>query len=51
MFPEQKKIELFARREFPGWQPWGLETALESPVSAPEASSAPATGGTERLLG
>ena len=23
MFPEQKKIELFARREFPGWQPWG----------------------------
>ena len=51
MFPEQPKIELFARRELPGWQPWGLETALESRVCAPEASSAPATDGTGRRFG
>ena len=25
MFPEQTKIELFARREVPGWRAWGLE--------------------------
>jgi len=26
MFPEQKKIELFARGSFPGWKTWGLES-------------------------
>ena len=25
MFPEQKKLELFARRRVPGWDAWGLE--------------------------
>lgn len=25
MFPQQKKIELFARRTYPGWDAWGLE--------------------------
>ena len=25
MFPTQKKIELFARRKFEGWDSWGLE--------------------------
>lgn len=25
MFPEQKKIELFARKNFNGWDNWGLE--------------------------
>lgn len=25
MFPEQQKIELFARRSYPGWDHWGLE--------------------------
>lgn len=25
MFPEQKKIELFARRRYPGWDSWGLD--------------------------
>lgn len=26
MFPEQKKIELFARKSFDGWDSWGLES-------------------------
>lgn len=26
MFPEQTKIELFARRNYEGWDCWGLET-------------------------
>ena len=25
MFPEQKKIELFARNNYIGWDNWGLE--------------------------
>ncbi|MFK5144243.1 hypothetical protein [Glaesserella parasuis] len=25
MFPEQKKIELFARKNYIGWDNWGLE--------------------------
>ena len=25
MFPKQKKIELFARNNFTGWDNWGLE--------------------------
>ena len=25
MFPSQNKIELFARRSYPGWESWGLE--------------------------
>ena len=25
MFPEQEKIELFARNNFVGWDNWGLE--------------------------
>lgn len=25
MFPSQRKIELFARRSYPGWDHWGLE--------------------------
>lgn len=29
MFPEQRKIELFARREVEGWSAWGLETGRE----------------------
>ena len=27
MFPEQSRIELFARRRTPGWAAWGLEAA------------------------
>ncbi|MYB32360.1 MAG: hypothetical protein F4Y20_07535, partial [Acidobacteria bacterium] len=33
MFPEQPKIELFARREVAGWTAWGLEIG-----AAPERS-------------
>ena len=29
MFPEQRKIELFARREVAGWVTWGLEIGAE----------------------
>jgi N6-adenosine-specific RNA methylase IME4 len=25
MFPSQQRIELFARKKFPGWAVWGLE--------------------------
>lgn len=25
MFPTQKKVELFARKNFEGWDNWGLE--------------------------
>jgi N6-adenosine-specific RNA methylase IME4 len=25
MFPTQKRIELFARKKFQGWEVWGLE--------------------------
>ena len=25
MFPDQRRIELFARNAVPGWRPWGLE--------------------------
>lgn len=25
MFPQQKKIELFARKNYVGWDNWGLE--------------------------
>ena len=25
MFPKQKKIELFARQQTPGWTAWGLD--------------------------
>jgi len=32
MFPEQKKIELFARSSFEGWSNWGLDV-LESPTT------------------
>lgn len=27
MFPNHEKLELFARRRFPGWDAWGLEVA------------------------
>ena len=37
MFPEQKKIELFARREVAGWSAWGLEIGAE-PDRSPFAS-------------
>ena len=30
MFPEQSKIELFARVRAPGWFPWGLEIARDA---------------------
>ena len=29
MFPEQRKIELFARREVVGWTAWGLDVGAE----------------------
>ncbi len=29
MFPEQNKIELFARQKFPGWDVWGLDVREE----------------------
>ena len=29
MFPEQSKIELFARQRFPGWDCWGNEIDTE----------------------
>lgn len=30
MFPQQDKIELFARRRFEGWYAWGLDAGLEA---------------------
>ncbi len=30
MFPTQKKIELFARRPFKGWECWGLDMVMET---------------------
>lgn len=29
MFPSQKKIELFARKRFPGWSVWGLDVIMD----------------------
>jgi N6-adenosine-specific RNA methylase IME4 len=29
MFPDQKRIELFARKKFKGWDSWGLDVLLE----------------------
>ena len=36
MFPEQDKIELFARRRFKGWKTWGLDLVLDSYKAFPE---------------
>jgi N6-adenosine-specific RNA methylase IME4 len=36
MFPEQQKIELFARRKFKGWTTWGLDMVLDSYKAFPE---------------
>ena len=33
MFPAQDKIELFARRTCPGWDPWGLDVDLRGGFS------------------
>lgn len=30
MFPEQKKIELFAREKYEGWDSWGLDLVLKN---------------------
>lgn len=30
MFPTQDRIELFARREVPGWTTWGLDLVMDS---------------------
>lgn len=32
MFPTQRKLELFARRPFPGWDSWGLELPGSPPA-------------------
>ena len=32
MFPEQPKLELFARRRVSGWEAWGLETPHPEPA-------------------
>lgn len=37
MFPEQKKIELFARKNYLGWDNWGLEIP-ESKIEIPSIS-------------
>lgn len=34
MFPAQRKLELFARRGFPGWDSWGLEAPGQPPAVA-----------------
>ena len=34
MFPEQEKIELFARNNYVGWDNWGLES-LDSKIEIP----------------
>jgi len=33
MFPTQSKIELFARQKQQGWDVWGLDSFLNTPVS------------------
>jgi N6-adenosine-specific RNA methylase IME4 len=38
MFPSQKKIELFARSQSPGWRSWGLD-AFEEPNTSVQATS------------
>lgn len=30
MFPEQKRIELFARKKFKGWSSWGLDVVMKN---------------------
>ena len=37
MFPSQLKIELFARKNFAGWDNWGLEVP-DSPIEIPQES-------------
>src|SRR6516165_11112704 len=34
-YPELPKIELFARRERPGWVPWGNQAQIPSDLSIP----------------
>ena len=36
MFPEQRKIELFARKEREGWDAWGLETIYKGKIVSKE---------------
>lgn len=40
MFPEQKKIELFARKNYDGWDNWGLEIPGEK-IFIPSGVSSP----------
>ena len=51
MFPEQKKIELFARREVSGWFAWGREGGAEPGNPAAEQGSAPVARGRGPMLG
>lgn len=39
MFPEQEKVELFARQATPGWDTWGLDMIEEFTDGRSEASS------------
>ena len=41
MFPEQKKIELFARRSVKGWTTWGLDMVIDSYKAFPEVQMQP----------
>ena len=50
MFPEQRKIELFARRRVPGWCAWGLESDGRLPASPTDTGSAPSADGVGRLF-
>ncbi len=36
MFPEHRKIELFARSERIGWDAWGLETIYKGKIASKE---------------
>jgi len=50
MFPEQDKIELFARRPFKGWKTWGLDLVLDSYKAFPEVQKSKMKNGKEDSL-
>ncbi len=50
MFPDQKRIELFARHREPGWTVWGLEAyPEESPLNQEEAEGDHQNAATSQL--
>ena len=32
MFPDQKRIELFARKKSPSWSAWGLDIVMKNSI-------------------